>query len=260
MSVHMQNFSVLISTANQRIKTINFEKLKGVNCVLIHQLYDGSNCNDIDMPDHISYQQLDFAGLSKSRNAALSLCTTKYAYIMDDDVEFDLEKIGELVKQMEKHKVDVATCQFRYQNGNSPKQYAVNPFVHNMLSAAKVASIELCINIESLNKHNIRFDERFGLGAEYPSGEEYIFLTDCLKVGLHVAYFPIVTGIHPNETSGLDFFTSADKTLAKRAMLQRIFGWKSMPYTVAFWLKKLPLVLKKGYGWTFTKTLLLGKK
>ena len=45
----------------------------------------------------------------------------------------------------------------------------------------RISSIEFFINLDKVNKGNLRFDERFGLGAKYPSGEENILLADLLK-------------------------------------------------------------------------------
>lgn len=232
--------------------------------VIVHQVYDPSYTNAA-LPDFIShgdvtYIRLDYPGLSKSRNIGLSSVKTKYAYIMDDDVDFDLAKISQLVDWMEVKQVDVATCQFVFENGSLPRNYMTTPFKHTMLSAAKVSSIEICLNVEKLREKGLAFDERFGLGTALPSGEEYIFITDCINAGLNVWFYPVTTGIHPNITSGMDFYTSYKKTLAKREMLKRIFGWKAFLFIVAFWLKKSPSVFKAGYLWPFTKTMLLGLK
>lgn len=215
---------------------------------------------EITLREDVTYIQLNYPGLCKSRNIGLSNVMTKYAYIMDDDVELDLDKVIELVQKMESDSVDVATCQFKYLDGTFPKKYSVKFFEHDMLSSAKVSSIEICVNIESIRAHKIRFDERFGLGTDWPSGEEYIFLTDCLKAGLKVKYYPIVTGIHPNETSGQDFYTSSSKAVAKREMFKRVFGWKSWLYVTAFWIKKLPHAVKARCGYQFSRAILFGSK
>lgn len=232
--------------------------------VVVHQVYGESYTNEA-LPDFISrddvtYIRLDYPGLSKSRCVGLGSVKTKYAYIMDDDVDFDLEKMWQLVDWMEVEQVDVATCQFVFENGSLPRIYKTTPFKHSMLSAAKVSSIEICANVEKLRENGIKFDERFGLGAELPSGEEYIFITDSIKAGLNVWFYPITTGVHPNITSGMDFYTSSSKTLAKREMFKRIFGWKSFLFILAFWLKKSPSVIKAGHFGMFTKTMLLGLK
>ena len=261
----MHKISVLISTANNNISNLILPKNQNIHYVVVHQVFD-NNCIDLLYDNlfegrlDVTYKRLDYPGLSKSRNVALEICTTKYGYIMDDDVEVDLDAIEKLVDFMEQEKVDVATCQYQFKSGNSPRPYSNSTFAHNFLSSARVASIEICLNIQSLKNKNISFDERFGLGTNLPSGEEYILLTDCLKNNLAVKYYPIITGIHPDITSGMDFYSNFPKILAKREMFKRIFGWKSFVFIFAFWLKKLPAVLKEGYAIPFTKTLMFGVK
>jgi len=197
-------------------------------------------------------------GLSKSRNLALKYCSSKYGYIMDDDVVIDTNAIKRLVKKMEIDRTDLATCKYICKSGDSPKKYKKTEFVHTMLSAAKVSSIEICVNVDAIKFKDIKFDQRFGLGENLPSGEEYIFVTDCIKAGLKVKYYPIVTGVHPDLTSGLDFYTDKNKTLAKREMFKRIFGRKCIFFIIAFWFKKLTTVKRAGYLKPFTKAMLFG--
>lgn len=260
----MKSLSIIISTANQRILGLNLNPAQSDVCyVVVHQVYDASYTNEA-LPDFISrddvtYIRLDYPGLSKSRNVGLSSVKTKYAYIMDDDVDFDLEKMIQLVNWMEVEQADVGTCQHIYQNGLYPYEYKQNVFKHGKLSLAKVASIDICLNVDSVRRRNINFDERFGLGTTLPSGEEYIFLSDCLNAGLSIKYFPLLTGIHPVLVSGTDFFSSPQKVLAKREMLLRVFGAFGIFYIFAFWLKKINIVYKRGYFWSFTKLMLIGK-
>lgn len=253
--------AILISTSNNRINK-NFFFDRQFSYVIVHQVYDGKQYDEVGKftSSNVEYKKLNYPGLSKSRNIALDICKAKYAYIMDDDVEFSLNNIRQLVEKMENDSVDVATCQFKYQDGTFPKKYSDESFEHSILSSAKVSSIEICVNIESIRQSGIKFDESFGLGTQWPSGEEFIFLTDCLKAGLKVKYYPIVAGIHPSETSGQDFYSSFSKSVAKREMFKRVFGWRSWLYIIAFWIKKLPNAVKAKSGIQFSRAILLGTK
>lgn len=265
MRVNKTNCTVVTSTSNERIERISSDlDCSVVDYIFVHQVYDEfykNKCfSDMLNISKLKYLRLDYPGLSKSRNVGLLNVETKYAYIMDDDVLFESDKIKKLVDWMESNRVDIATCQFRFESGSYPKNYNSKPFKHNMLSAAKVSSVEICVSVGRLREKGIRFDERFGLGTDLPSGEEYIFITDCLKAGLNVWFYPVTIGVHPDITSGIDFYTNCRKILAKREMFKRIFGWKSSMFIYAFWLKKLPKVIKTGYFWSFSKTMLLGLK
>lgn len=254
--------TIVLSTANARVSKLVLPVKAAVSYVLVHQVY-GAADQHASVPgnllrDDVNYIRLEYPGLSKSRNAGISSVASGYAYIMDDDVKFDVEKIAYLTEWMESNNVDVATCQFAFLDGSFPKRYSDKPFKHTLRSVAKVSSIEICIDVERIRSKGILFDERFGLGADLPSGEEYVFLTDCIKAGLSVWFFPLVTGVHPNITSGSDFYTTPEKVIAKREMLKRVFGWKSPLFIFAFWLKKAPSIFRSGYFWQFT-TLMLSR-
>ncbi|MGR6009475.1 hypothetical protein ACT7CZ_20825 [Bacillus cereus] len=52
----------------------------------------------------------------------------------------------------------------------------------------KISSIEFFINLNKIDIGDLKFDERFGLGAKYPSGEENILLADLLKQKYSISY------------------------------------------------------------------------
>lgn len=199
-------------------------------------------------------------GLSKSRNLALKNCKAEFGYIMDDDVVLESNSIEKIVMKMVEDSVDIGTSYFKYEDGCSSKPNFSKPFKHDLFTTAKVSSIEMCIKIDSVKKNSIFFNEKFGLGTNFPSGEEYIFLSDCIKKRLNVNYYPICIGTHPNITSGDDFYSSSEKILAKREMIKHVFLWKSPLFVFAFWIKKIPHVIKAGYALKFTRALLLGLK
>ncbi|MFP5005331.1 hypothetical protein ACLFLN_06240 [Acinetobacter pittii] len=72
----------------------------------------------------------------------------------------------------------------------------------NKFSIMKVSSVEIVFNKESILSKNIGFDERFGLGSFFKSGEENIFLSDCLKSGLNIYAVNQKLVFHPFESSG----------------------------------------------------------
>lgn len=260
----MMGVSVVVSTANDRILGLKFQPSlqEGVEYVLVHQVYS-DNLLDTDYTSRVDLQNAvyikqKYSGLSKSRNAGLQAAKCKYAYIMDDDVVFDIEKIQGVARWMDANNIDIATCQFLLENGKSPKKYRQGPFKHNIFSSTRVSSIEICVNLDRLKERGIEFDERFGLGTDFPSGEEYIFLTDCIRAGLNVWFYPVVTGVHPNITSGMDFYSSPKKILAKRQMLKRVFPRSAPLYIFLFWLRKIPRVYRSGYLLLYTKVMLFG--
>jgi len=101
----------------------------------------------------------------------------------------------------------------------------------------RVASVEIAFKRNSINKTHLRFDENFGLGALFPTGEENIFLADALDKGLKLLYIPIPIVTHPPESSGQDY-DNIKLVQAKGAMFERIFGLKGYAVSFLFTLKK----------------------
>ncbi|MGI2166330.1 glycosyltransferase family 2 protein [Shewanella oncorhynchi] len=243
-------YSIAISTISNRIETLDLTPYDDIQYVIVHQETHQASPDAVKAlsarPDVI-YVPLDKKGLSVSRNTALANATGDYVLIMDDDVTFSIDAIHALHDHFKEDDIDVATYYHKFTNGKTTlkKQSAYN---HHLLNIANPSSIDICIKNESLLKSNIQFDESFGLGAQYPSGEEMIFLADCLKFGLKVKRYPLEICTHPPVTSGADFFTTKQKILAKAAMFNRIYSKFGRLLFILFVLKKTPKVCQAGYG------------
>ena len=107
-----------------------------------------------------------------------------------------------------------------------------------MKSIMKVSSIEIAFRINSIKIKNLKFDEKFGLGTNNPTGEEAIFLSDALKQGLKILYIPLPIVFHPKESSGGMFKDNPKLIRAKGAMFYRIFGIWGYLVSFLFALKK----------------------
>ena len=91
-------------------------------------------------------------GLSKSRNLALKNCKADYGYIMDDDVVLEKGAIEKIVTKMVEDCADVGTSYFKYEDGHFSKSNLSKNFKHDLFTVAKVASIEMCVKIDSVKK------------------------------------------------------------------------------------------------------------
>lgn len=162
-------------------------------------------------------------GLSKSRNRAIEHSKADVALIADDDVLFseDIEKKIE-AGFAEFPDADILTFKINTPTGEPYKNYANNPFKHDRSSIYKVSSVEMVVKLSKLKEAGLKFDERFGLGTTFPSGEEMIFLNDALNKGLNIYFIPEYIVSHPLESSGkiLDdrYFRS------KGALIRRLYG------------------------------------
>ncbi len=177
-------------------------------------------------------------GLSKSRNQAIAKNSSDIGLISDDDLEYkeDIENI--ILEAFTKNSdADIITFQVQTPDGLAYKKYKADSFWHTQKSIMSVSSVEIAFRNSSIKEKALTFDERFGLGSDFPTGEEVIFLSDALKMGLKILYIPIPIVIHPLESSGKNY----DNPLliqAKGAMFYRIFSFLGYGASLLFALKK----------------------
>ncbi|MNC16326.1 putative glycosyl transferase [compost metagenome] len=254
----MAYLSIAISTYADRISKLSLDFNPSVEYIIVHQkpleasLEAIKNLKD---RDDVSYIPTDTNGLSISRNIALENANGEYVMIMDDDVVFSIEKILDIIKRMKKDNVDVGTYYHRYQDGRTTLNSQVSHKL-NFFTIAKPSSIDICFNRKVILNNKIRFDEKFGLGTENPSGEEMIFLSDCLSHGLSIQRYPVEVSSHPPVTSGADFYSTDQKIIAKKNMFLRVSPRCGLFLFILFVVKKSVIAYKAGFGFFFIKTAL----
>jgi hypothetical protein len=96
----------------------------------------------------------------------------------------------------------------------------------------------MMIRVAEIRRLGIRFDESFGAGVENYLGDEYIFIADLIRAGGQGVFVPIVTAIHPEDSSGSGWGTARDR-VARARVFQRVFGPLAPPIKLAFGLKRL---------------------
>lgn len=169
------------------------------------------------------------SGLSNNRNNAINLALDSYSgngdylYICDDDITLSIEGLFKAIAVMGEKNLSCLTGIIATGDGLF-KNYATQAYSHSRLSAARVCSVEIIVDLEFVSSKAILFDGRFGLGSIYPSGEEFIFLNDIISAGGKAEFNPIILCKHPPLSSGDDFYSSPDKIMAKGAMFRRVFG------------------------------------
>lgn len=184
-------------------------------------------------------------GLSASRNEAIDCATADIVLFADDDVQHIDGFIDVIKHEFERTGADVITFQIETPDGCAFKSYSPIGFRHNLRTLMRVNSIEIAVRRSSLLEKSLRFDEQFGLGARFPTGEEVIFLADALRSGLVLQYCPVPIVIHPKESSGSNLFRNKSLILAKGAMLGRIFRWSAPIVCVVFAVRHYE---KSGYS------------
>jgi len=248
---------IYISTANDSIFKLTsflFSEEPEFNFCVVHQVFSKKEVeqyekiyaflHELGIEVIVSYAK----GLSKSRNQAIDRASADFIYLTDDDIEINYVNLKQAQQKLSENKLDFVTCEVITDQGEKFKNYDKRKSfeLYNIVNSASISSVELLFNRIKLQSFGVKYDESFGLGARYPSCEEYIFITDCIKAGAKGYHLELDLCVHPACSSGQDFSTKLSIE-TRGAMIRRIFGWFSFPLALLLLLKinmKLSINLK----------------
>lgn len=134
-------------------------------------------------------------GLSNSRNLAIDNSNADICLLADDDLYYYDNYVAIVESSYKKYpNADVILFDID-EDDDSPrrrKKVQNREGRMNMISVLRGNSVRISFKLSSINKKGIRFNTLFGAGSKYfTSGEDNIFLIDCLRSGLNVYYVPV---------------------------------------------------------------------
>lgn len=178
-------------------------------------------------------------GLSRSRNMALDNAIGKYCLICDDDERL-VDNYAEIIKKGFDNHPDAGIVCFQLKHPR--KKYTDRSYKVGYLRSLKISSWQIAFRRDMILRTGIKFDTRFGSGTPLGSGEENIFLYDCLKRGIKIYYEPKCIGKVAQETSqwfkGFDEQYFINKGTIIRELMGSVLGFV---YCVYFILTKRSL-------------------
>ncbi len=206
----MSVLTLAFSTTDRAFQSLlqraeRFPRIDGIHYLVICQKVDHGSV-PIPIEDDLKSSRPDVSvycynekGISRSRNRVIDTCKSTYVWFLDDDASFDFGLIRRrLIGELQSTNIDIVLCQigslekenefykdYGFRNG------CVSPTRLQML---KASSIEVICRCKFLQKSGIKFDEKIGLGTDYPCGEEIIFLLDLFDQGAKIQYlnYPFV--------------------------------------------------------------------
>lgn len=124
----------------------------------------------------------------------------------------------------------------------------------------KVSSVEVAFRLEKIKEFDINFDENFGAGSKYKMGEENIFLTKCIGMGLNIMYVPVkIANLHIGESSWFNGYDN-DYFISKGAQFTAMSESLSLLYILQFALRKYNLYKKETTLLNALRNMLQGRK
>lgn len=142
-------------------------------------------------------------GLSKSRNEALQNSNGKILVIADDDIVYKEDFLDKIINAYNQNP-EAAIIKFRCNRDNISDEKSLSSANHimNWFDVFNALSIEITINKKNVPEKLLRFDEDFGLGSEFPAGEEQMFLADLKNIGLKLFRNNTIIVEHPHQSTG----------------------------------------------------------
>lgn len=245
---HDVKLQVLICTYGEegirRIAENDYPDNLFVQYIVSWQASDG-----VEIPERLANRddfliyRTDSVGLSKNRNHAFSKATAPLLLISDDDVVYTNDSFLTVIAGFRMFPDDDLIA-FQYDSAAAPKFYP--KYRENLSTRSKgyyISSIELAMRRESV-VGKVWFNENFGIGARFPSGEEDLFVKDCLDAGLNCWYLPATIARHDGTTTSERNLMLSSRPQTKGAVFLRlhprdwllrmlVHAWREVP----LWLK-----------------------
>lgn len=184
---------ILISTMNKT--SFSFlnemfpnEEIRELNILIINQTRKGEEL--ISKLDNIRVINSFEKGLSKSRNLAIKNSVGDICLIADDDTQY-VAGFDKIIMNTFLEQPNASVIRFKIDTFCG-KDYKLYPKQSKVLRTTRdisnISSVEIAFKRKCIINNGILFNLYFGLGSNFSSGEEYLFLKDVLKMGLD-AYF-----------------------------------------------------------------------
>lgn len=187
----------------QRVATAAHPAVAGVEYIVCWQMRpeetDHTAPQVLDRPDFKIISTLT-KGLSVNRNIAISRASAPILLISDDDVDYTEEWLRTVIDAFRLHK-DLDILTFRYVSASHQKHYPSHSF--DLASPEKgyfTTSFEIALRRKAI-QGKVWFNENFGIGAMFPSGEEDVFIRDCISAGLKGIFIPEIIARHDGTTT-----------------------------------------------------------
>ncbi|MDE8332117.1 glycosyltransferase family A protein [Erysipelothrix rhusiopathiae] len=190
--VFEEDITVLISTMNQ-VNIIDIQSRNiSVNSIIFNQITDPlitKYSEMINKDKSVMYSCKD-KGIGKSRNNLISRCSSKISILADDDMIFN-DNFEKTVVRLFNNFPDADVLVFNLDNMGS-RYLNKSYFDINKNNFERYGAARIAFRTDSVKKERISFSEKFGGGCIYSSGEDTIFLNDCLEAGLKIVAVPDV--------------------------------------------------------------------
>ena len=226
---------VLVSTMHQTDHSL-LEKMNiQSDAIVINQC--GHDCIErFTFRGHdILWMSMNERGVGLSRNNALMRASGDILLFADDDVVYTDDYVEKIVMSFENHpKADLIVFNLKSQNPDRPEAIVENEYKLHWYNSLKFGACRIAIRQDAIRKANVFYSLLFGGGAKYQSGEDSLFIQQCLRKGLRGYVLQETIGIVKQEESTWFKGHNEKYFYDKGVLMKQCFG---------IWAKPLLIVL-----------------
>ncbi|MGN0996571.1 MAG: glycosyltransferase family A protein [Candidatus Ventricola sp.] len=204
-------YQLLVATMNQTDHTLCERMNLRADAIIVNQC-DRNGAEEF-RHGGFDVRMLSFRerGVGLSRNSALMRADADIVEFADDDMIFTDTCREDVLREFTRHpEADAILFSVESLNPDRPL-LKIGRFERvSRWSALKYGCARLAVRREKLIYNNISFSLLFGGGAKYGSGEDTLFLQDCIRAGLRVYRSPVkVADIRQEASSWFEGYTDS---------------------------------------------------
>lgn len=191
--------------------------------------------------DHIKVINDKSYGLSRSRNLAIQYASKELLWILDDDVVIAKNAFDNILKVYNlDDNVAIMIYRIVLENGSFFRNYKNLKVIKSIADLIGLCSIEMVLNKSYIQNYNLKFNENFGLGTDFPVGEEFLYAAQLFKAGAKIKFNDAAIVIHSSNHSAKDVMNP--NILAARGAIYKILYrnlacFYELKYTFFLWRK-----------------------
>lgn len=238
-----------------------------VNCDNIKQLIKKMNIQTdaiiINQCDHVGYEEIKYnnhlikvyyfneRGVGLSRNNALMRATGDIVLFADDDEVLADEYEKMIISEFENNK-KTDFIAFGIDSFGDSKRMCKKVVKRKRIrwyNCLRYGAVRFAIKLDKVRNNNINFSLLFGGGAKYGSGEDSIFIYDCIKKGLKAYTSPLIIGkVDFSKSSWFNGYNEKyyfDKGALFYALHKKLALFFSVVYLIRYHKEKSNLTFKQ---------------
>lgn len=179
---------VLVATMNQTKIEELLEKMNISTEAIITNQTDEFSYNEMKFRDNdIKIYNFNEKGVGLNRNNSLMRADSDIILIADDDIKY-VDNYAEIIIEEFNKKPEADMIIFNIEEKNDARnRYVIkkDKRVHKY-NCLRYGAVRIAIRLNKVKEKNIYFSLLFGGGARYGSGEDSIFIYNCIKSGMKV--------------------------------------------------------------------------